>query len=501
MTTPEPAPRAADGQADERRLHRLSWLFVLLQQLRQFVLPLLVLLFVGRGDRNELWPLIAVGVLVVVSLWRYFTFRYRVTGDSIIVSSGLLERNLRQIPFSRIHNVAIHQSLLHRMFGVAEVRLESAGGKKPEAEMRVLKLADANALEATIRAGGQADPATPAGTATAETGNLLLSLSPTELLRLGLISNRGALVVGAAAAAVTQFNPRPWSGLFRQWGRTLFGYAGSHQFGLLDYLLAGTSALLGFLVLLRVFSIAIALLQYHGFRLEEHGRRLTVVRGLLTRLRTSVSRRRIQAFTLREGVWHRLLKRRTLDIDTATVEDNDARSLRELAPIATPDACDALVRHVLPRATWPPSQWHALHPGAWWRLALPGAVFALLMAIGLCWRFGGWGLLAVLWLPWTVFVARQHARRAGYACDDQLVAVRAGWWSRHWRFAELDKLQALQLRQSPLDRRFGMASLWLDTAGAGALSQALCIRYLHEAEARRLYARLGGEVARRPLRW
>ena len=40
--------------------------------------------------------------------------------------------------------------------------------------------------------------------------------------------------------------------------------------------------------------------------------------------------------------------------------------------------------------------------------------------------------------------------------DDSLVAVREGWWSRSWRFAELGKLQAVELRQSPLDRRFGM---------------------------------------------
>src|SRR3546814_5307255 len=63
----EPAVSLLAG--DERRLHPLSWLFVLLAQLRQFALPLIVLVFAGgRGDRWE-WigalgalalPLIAV---------------------------------------------------------------------------------------------------------------------------------------------------------------------------------------------------------------------------------------------------------------------------------------------------------------------------------------------------------------------------------------------------------------------------------------------------------
>ena len=157
------------GDGDVRRLHPMSWLFVLLQQLKQFVIPLLVLLFLGRGDRNQLWSLVAVIALVVVALWRYLTFRYRITGDSVIIDSGVLQRSRRQVPFSRIHNVAIHQSLLHRLFDVAEVRLESAGGEKPEAEMRVLRLADAIALEALVRRRGairagrdRADPWTTA---------------------------------------------------------------------------------------------------------------------------------------------------------------------------------------------------------------------------------------------------------------------------------------------------------------------------------------------------
>ncbi|MGH8033400.1 MAG: PH domain-containing protein [Luteimonas sp.] len=502
-------PPHGDAPLADRRLHPLSWLFVLLQQLKQFIVPLLVLLFVGRGSgrgggSNELWPLIGVGVLALASLWQYLTYRYRITADSVIVQQGLLQRSHRQIPFSRIHNVTVHQSLLHRLFKVAEVRLESAGGQKPEAEMRVLRMADAIALEALVRRGGSA--ATHAGDAgdsgARDAGTALLALAPGEVLRLGLVSNRGMLVVGAVAAAASQISPRLLPNLFERWGKTLFGDAGRYEFGTLDYALAVATLAIGFVLLMRMLSMGIALLQYFGFRLDRHGHRLTVERGLLTRLRTSASLRRLQAFTLREGVVHRLLRRRSLDVDTAVIAaQNDQRALRELAPIATAEACDALVRAVLPHVSWPPPAWQALHTHAWWRLALPGAALALALCAGLGWRFGAWGALGLLWLPWAVFVARQHARRAGYAIDDALIAVRAGWWSRHWRFAELDKLQALQLQRSPLDRALGMATLSLDTAGAGAFSQALRIRYLAHADAQALYARCGRRMARRPLRW
>ena len=234
-TSPEPspppgAPPAIDAGA-ERRLHPWSWLFVLVQQLKQFIVPLAVLLFLGRGDRHALWPLAGVAALALLSAWQYFTYRYSVGDDRLVVRSGLLERSLRQIPFARIHNVALNQTLLHRLFGVAEVRLESAGGQKPEAEMRVLRLQDALALERLIRRRGHVS-ADPSGTAAeAADGELLLALPTSEVVRLGLISNRGMVVVGGAFALAWQVFPeRSLQRFMQQLGEQALGYA-SHLDG------------------------------------------------------------------------------------------------------------------------------------------------------------------------------------------------------------------------------------------------------------------------------
>ena len=506
--TPEPAATAPPPQAAmaERRLHPMSWLFVLLAQLRQFVVPLVALLVFGRGDRNELWPLVGVGVLALSSVWQYFTFRYGVAGDALLVRKGLLERSLRVIPFARIHNVAVQQSLLHRVFGVAEVRLESAGGKKPEAEMRVLTLADALALEQLVRHRGQVphvgDDADGAVAAAAPEATTLLQLPLGEVLRHGLVSNRGLIVVGAGVAGLSQFSPRLLPNLFERWGEVVFGYAGSHDFGIAEYALAAASLAALAVGLLRLLSVLLSLLQYYGFTLRESGRRLTVERGLLARWRTSASRRRIQAWTLHEGVMHRLLRRRSLHVDTAVAEDQQQqRALREVAPIATPETCDRLVAHLLPNADWAGQAWQPIPARSWWRLWLPSVPWLVLFGAVVGWRFAAVGLLALPWLAWSAIAARQHAHRAAYAVNDQLVAVRGGWWSRWWRFAEVDKLQAVSLRLSPLDRRCGTATLWLDTAGATPMAPPLRIRFLPEAEARALHEALTATLARRPLRW
>jgi putative membrane protein len=508
MTTPTPehliAPQT-EAQP-ERRLHPMSWLFVLIQQLKQFIVPIFALFVFGSGDRNDLWGLVAICILGVISIWQYYTYRFRIGEDSLQIRSGLFERSLRQIPFARIHNVGLHQTLLHRIFGVAEVRLESAGGIKPEAEMRVLNLQDALALEALVRRRRGSVVAVSDSETTVQTqdaGEVLLKLTPADIVRVGLISNRGMIVIGGAFAALSQFNPDLLSNVVEHWGRTAFGMVDSYSRG--HEAMAMVTLLLLFVMAVRAFSVLLAVLQYSGFRLEEHGRRLTLERGLLTRIRTSTPRRRIQSWTLREGMLHRLFRRRTLEVSTAVLDNgshSQPRSLREVAPVATPERCEELVRHLMPQAQWPMPHWQPLHQHTVWRLFVPQLLLTAVIAIVAFWRFGGWGLTLVsLWLPWAGYLAWQHARHAGYAIDDQLVAMRGGWWTRQWRFAEIGKLQAIRLGQSPLERRLGMATLLLDTAGGTAVTEPLRLRFLPEADARALHARLSREIARSALRW
>lgn len=507
MTTPEPSGLATplDDASPERRLHPMSWLFVLIQQLRQFIIPIIVLFAFGRGDRNDLWGLVAICVLAVISIWQYYTYRFRIGSDSLQIRSGLLERSLRQIPFARIQNVALRQTVLHRIFGVAEVRLESAGGIKPEAEMRVLTLADALALEALVRRrrGEARTGAAAADQGATEAGVVLLRLGAADIIRAGLISNRGMVVVGGAFAALAQFSRDLFSEIIESWVRGLFGVV--EDYGRGHEAAAVLAMILLFLALVRLFSIALAFLQYHGFRLEEHGRRLTLERGLLSRARTSTPRRRVQSWTLREGMLHRLFGRRSLEVSTAVLEngsDGQPRSLREIAPVATPERCDALIRHLAPQVQWPPTAWHALHGATFWRLAVPQWLLTLAIAVPVGLKFGIWGtVLVCLWLPWAGYIAWQHARHAGYSVDARMVAVRGGWWTRTWRFAEVGKLQAIRFSQSPLDRMLGTATLLLDTAGGSAVGDPLRLRYIPTAEARALDARLADAIARSAMRW
>jgi putative membrane protein len=282
--------------------------------------------------------------------------------------------------------------------------------------------------------------------------------------------------------------------LFESVGRWLFGHASELHFSWLAAAAAAVVLLLAVLLGLRLLSVVWALLRFHGFRLSEEAGRLSVESGLLTRVRSSLPRHRIQAWTLREGVLHRWFKRRSLRVDSAVMESGgiDKSPIKDLAPIATPERTDALVSELLAArgsgaAAWPPREWLPLHPQAWRREFILPTLFVLAIAVAGALIRTHWALLALLLVPALYVNARLWAKHSAWCVADGLVAFRGGWLGKHWRFAETRKLQALELRQSPFDRRYGMATLHFDTAGADAMSPALAIPYLPAETARRLY--------------
>lgn len=497
-----------DAAAAERRLHPLSFLFTLISQLKQFAIPLLVLLFTGRQNSNDLWGLIGVGVLALVSVGQYFTYRYRLDADGVVIRSGLLQRSLRHIPFARIQNVSLHQTLLHRLVGVAEVRLESAGSAKPEGQMRVLRLADAHELERQIRAAGAvarragatADVTTDAGAAAvAGDDRVLLQLPVGEVVRLGLISNKGMILVGGAFAVMAQSGENLIGEFFEALGKWFMGQADALHLSLIAAVVAGVVLLLLALVALRVLSVVLAILQFHGFTLTDADGRLTAVRGLLTRVRSSLPRHRIQAYSLHEGLLHRWFGRQGLRVDSAVMEaSNQGRSLRDLVPIATPATMDALVAEWLPDGAWPVRDWRPLHRRAWVRALLSTLPWLVLgIAVAAFW-WGAKALLLLALLPLLVLRARLWARHSAWSLAGGLVAFRGGWLDRRWRFAEARKLQALEWVQGPLARRMGMATLRFDTAGASPFEGPLAFPFLAEADARAIYDALSADLRGRP---
>src|SRR5215217_7084151 len=83
-------------------------------------------------------------------------------GGGLRLEEGVLSRQLRAVPFDRIQQVDLVRKPLHRLVGVATLRVETAGGgSAAEVDLDVVTLAEAQALRSVLlRAKAQATTGT-----------------------------------------------------------------------------------------------------------------------------------------------------------------------------------------------------------------------------------------------------------------------------------------------------------------------------------------------------
>src|SRR5687768_668515 len=132
--------RMTPSDSDWCRLHPSSLVLRAAAYAKKLVLPAVFVLVLARNGSWELWLLVAFVPAIAFEFFRYFTLRYRFGPEELIVRKGLIFRSERHIPFSRIQNINLLQGVLHRWFGVADVSIETAGGKEPEAILKVLSV-------------------------------------------------------------------------------------------------------------------------------------------------------------------------------------------------------------------------------------------------------------------------------------------------------------------------------------------------------------------------
>ena len=497
----------------DKRLHPVSILFTLGSTARAFLFPGLAVLFASRsGDWG--WQVGAMVMFIpyaAIALSRALSFRYRLEDHELVIRSGIIFRSVRHVPYTRIHNLDAVQNPLHRLLGVTEVRVETGGGAEPEAALQVLSLSAFDEMRQHVLARrapvttaeiatGTSEPAAPAG-------EVVLRLSLRELLLSGFIHSRAAIVIGAAFGALWEFrlgetmlervfgDAIPGRGTVRAIVTTVSGNA-EIPLAMIGFTMAGFVVLVLALRVLSMFWAAVAL---YGYTLTQQGDDLRAEFGLLTRVTATTPLKRAQTLTVRDGPMHRLFDRVTVRVQTVgkPAAEGQERPRRDtLAPLLRRGELRAFVQRVLPGINAVDMSWRAPHPRAFRRTFIQSSVTAVLLTAALIYPLGAWwlGLLPFV-LGWAVLHARLSIRHLGWATTEEAVFFKSGWLWRQMTIVRYARVQAVSLRESPFDRRHGMASLKVDTLGASGSPHIVDIPFIGRDDAGELFQFLYGRAA------
>jgi putative membrane protein len=482
---PEKAPEVPLDGGGPRRLHVLSPVFFATRHaLRLWPLALLV------AARRQFW-LLVLGALVLlawstVEWWRH---TYRLEGGALRVEEGVLARKLRAVPFDRIQQVELVRKPLHRLLGVASLRVETAGGgTAAEVDLDVVTLVEAQALRASLlraKARLAAAPAGQAGARAAEAGaagadevaappaeRVLLRLRVGEVMLAGITGSRAAaalVVLGPLSQAADWF-PGLDDWLFRRFDPQAVAPTTPAAF-----LAVAVLAVVVWLGLAAASSIVTD----YGFTLARVGNDLVVRRGLLERREAVLPLARLQVVRIEESLVRRALGLASIRIQSAgRTGAGDQTAGRLAIPVLPRVQVNQVLEELVvaaapvPRLLAPPP---AARRRAVTRSVVRAALVMAVIAVPL-WLLRTEGVLefpaavalaALPVLALAVVVGRAAYRSLGHAAARGFLYARVGVAIRVTTVVPVAKAQSGSVRTSPFQRRSGLATLHVDIAGGG----------------------------------
>ncbi|MGH3314644.1 MAG: PH domain-containing protein [Nocardioidaceae bacterium] len=379
-----------------------------------------------------------VGLVYGLLSW-WFT-RFRIDSEELRIDSGVLMRRSRRISIERLQGVDVVQPFLARLFGMAELRFEVAGGSSTEAPLAYLRLGEAHRLRSVLLDRDTAAPARPAGSTTPTT-DTPADAQPVDVHAPRPAVTPGAVVPGAAPPGpATPRYEREIARVDPGWlvvgtllstefiASLVFAFlavVGSVLFGGIAGLALVLPAVLG------VGSVLVrGIVQQWGFVLSDIGRGWRLRSGLFDLRSQTVPLDRVQGIVLAEPLLWRPLGWVKVQVDVAgyagTNAPNGGPSTSTLLPVAPRPLALAVLARLVP-GTHPTdvAQRPAPRRARWFRPV-------------------GWRYLGV-----------------GFA-DDVVVTTR-GWVKRRTDIVPHHKTQSIRVRQGLLQRRLSVVDVTFQT--------------------------------------
>lgn len=448
-----------------------------------------------------LLPILAVVVIARVLSWQ--AFRYGFDGAVVRVQQGVLQRQYRSIDVGRIQQVEVDQPLVHRMVGLAVLRIETASeGGQTEVELNGVSRTEAERLRAALRPHAQvrrSDDTTSDKTVDSPERHVLR----VDMGQIALGAVTGAQLFALPIALLVLFEFTFDVGAEEDVGQTVYQWLQQAGIPILLLLLAALAL---------VAAIGAAIARDGGYRIDARGDDVVIRRGLLTQRETVLPRHRVQVVEVRQNWIRRALGVGTVHVRSAGGGAAGDSSRRIQVPLVRlgPDL-DQLLATFLPDR--PTASEFRSHPPAALRRSIVHTTLRAVVTAGplvaaarALWLYPDMTLItwqvpavaAALLLLAAPILGVARYRHLAHALIPDVVSSRHGALGVTVSHAPLQRLQGVTMSQSLFQRRLGLASLSGHLAGAGSTT-AIVVHDAGQDRARILLDQLTAAAAYRPV--
>lgn len=451
--------------------------------------PLLLSFFIGRRAGSTFEDVVGYLVLgfaafnLIGSILTYFRFYYYIRDNAIVLDKGVLKKTRTNIPFERIQTINFSQNLLHRLFNVVSVEIDSAGANKSEISIDALSKDEAIALREYIMAekeqlisesGTEEEKEISADKSPSE---LLLHLTPSDLLKVGVSQNHLRSMGIIFAFVFTTINEITNNiGDFISDKFTQF-----EDYAIHNTLFAFIVSAVLVIVISFLFSLGNSILKYYDLKLWMSKNGLKLVRGLLNREEVTINKNKVQMVSWSTNPIRKIFKMYTLQIAQASSSEVNAQKSKINVPGSYKKQVSRVINMVFPSEYLGTEAKHSISPVIKFRIILFYGVLPSLVGLSLWFLIKDAAFYFLLTLPLSFFLGRSYYKKRSYEVNEELIRSNGGIVGTENVLTQIHKVQAVKIKQSWYQRRKQLATIKVYTA-AGEMS----IPYISLSEALQL---------------
>ncbi|MGW6299080.1 PH domain-containing protein [Peribacillus butanolivorans] len=445
-----------------KRLHPFKIPFELGKVMKGNLFLIIMLYVLNFGTEKTYMKVLQIGFLVYL-VWRvisvilqWYTYKYQIKEGTVQITSGLISKSFRTVPFLKVQNVQRRTTLFHKLFNLTSLTFETGmTDDQGSVPFEVISQKEAKRLEqelsliqelSVIEVDGTEEDALEIVESVSEktihftpTKQDVLKASFTSLSFLALIP----IVATIYNTLDDFFNMENAEGLLAT---------------LLDTWWIVTIALIGIICIAVAFGIISTFVKYGKYEISSDYERVYIKKGVLDESAFSIQKEKVQAVEITQSLIKRMLGLAEVKLISAGSTGDKELETNTLYPFLSVDRAYAMIEEILPTYKVERSM-ERLSKQAFKVRMLRPSFFWILTTVAIYYFKPAIWYVSVILLVLIYTLRILDYKNSRYLLNNEIIQFKSGSLVTSLFITKRSKVIQIEVERSKLQKLFGLASI------------------------------------------
>lgn len=456
-----------------QRLHPAAIIFNLLQVLKEAILGLgLGLIFTLKESVVYfiIFAVVFLVFLVIYSVLSWLRFTYLVQDNELRIEQGILIRKKRYISINRIHKIDVTANVVHRLFKLVKVQIDTASsGGGAEVMFIAVKMTKAARLRRALQKQQQI-----IGTETMAVNEYpKRKMTWGHLFIAGSTSGTAGFLLVMMLAVFSQIEELIPKNVYK----TAYSFLFETGFFFLIV------SFIAFLFLLWIVGIAGTMIKYGNFTIEKRENELFIKRGLLETKELTIPFERIQAISVNQSIIRQPLKYAKITAVVAGGSFDKQERFPVLFPLIKEAEIEAFFGEFLPEYTERDTAFVPLAKKGLKYYLFQSSFLFILAFIPVAYFFPSYCWIILIFIALSLGHGWLRHRDGAYAIRDKRLTLRMRHvFEKETVMMYQRRVQAMEKKQHRFQQSDEIATVKISLIGSDGLGTHYRLKHIEETD-------------------